>query len=294
MSAPPPAAKIGLLDSGLGGLSVLGEIHRLLPDCSTIYVADQAHLPYGPRPPSEIDGFVDGIVRFLLADGARIVVLACHAASAASLESLRRRYPDVPFVGIEPAVKPAVEQTRGGVIGVLTTQATADGPLYRRVLDRFATDVRVMTRVSPDLVELVESGDWESDAGRDVVRRAIEPMLDAGADHVVLACTHFSFLESLIVEAAGPNVRLVDPGPAVARQTARLWQPDCEPLPTHRYLTSGSPPRFAEMLDRLLGLQAAVEQARWRNHDGFWELLADDGSLPRGPHPQPLSPLGEG
>ncbi len=272
MSALLPAAKIGVFDSGLGGLSVLREIHRLLPDCSTIYVADQAHLPYGPRPAAEIDSFADAITRFLLDSGAQVIVIACHSASAASLQLLRQRYPDVPFVGIEPAVKPAAEATQTGIIGVLTTQATADGPLYRRVLAQFATDVQVLTRVSPDLVALVESGEQDSDEGRAIVRRAVEPMLEAGADHIVLACTHFPFLAEAIAEIAGLNVRLIDPVPAVARQTARLWPSDCATPPTRDYLTSGSTATLEVMLQRLIGVEAPVAQAQWHTVDARLQL----------------------
>ncbi len=272
MSAPLPAARIGVFDSGLGGLSVLREIHRLLPTCSTIYVADQAHLPYGPRLAAEIDSYVDAITRYLLDHGAQVIVLACHSASAASLYNLRERYPDVPFVGIEPAVKPAAEATRSGIIGVLTTQATADGPLYRRVLEQFAADVRVLTRVSPDLVALVESGEQDTDRGRAIVRRAVTPLLDAGADQIVLACTHFPFLADSIGELSGPRVRLIDPGPAVAQQTARLWQAECAAPPAHDYLTSGDPSTFAAMLRRLTGVNAAATQAEWGQLDGKMRL----------------------
>ena len=121
---------------GVGGLSVLREIHRLLPEIPTLYYADQAHIPYGPRSADEIREYVKAITEFLIGQGAGVIVIACHAASAASLQPLRQQYPDVPFVGMEPAVKPAAEATRSGVVGVLTTQATADGALYRRVLAR--------------------------------------------------------------------------------------------------------------------------------------------------------------
>lgn len=280
MSALSSAAKIGVFDSGLGGLSVLREIHQLLPDCSTIYVADQAHLPYGPRPAAEIDSYADAITRFLLDSGAQVIVIACHSASAASLQLLRQRYPDVPFVGIEPAVKPAAEATQTGIIGVLTTQATADGPLYRRVLEQFATDVQVLTRVSPDLVALVEAGEQDNPAGHEIIRRAITPLLDARADHIVLACTHFPFLVAAIGEIAGPSVHLIDPGPAVARQTARLWQADCEAPPTRDYLTSGATSTLEIMLRRLIGIEATVTQAQWHEGENRLRLSTANSRLP--------------
>ncbi|MCC6802512.1 MAG: aspartate/glutamate racemase family protein, partial [Anaerolineae bacterium] len=143
---------MGVLDSGVGGLSVLREIHRLLPGVPTFYFADQAHIPYGPRSADEIRGYVESIADFLIGQGAAVIVMACHSASAASLTDLRARNPHIPIVGMEPAVKPAAEATRSGVIGVLTTQATANGALYKRVVARFAANVRVITQVAPELV----------------------------------------------------------------------------------------------------------------------------------------------
>ncbi len=295
------APKIGVLDSGIGGLSVLREIHRLLPEYPTLYVADQRHLPYGPRPLAEIHAYVDGITRFLRAEGAAVVVLACHAASAASLYPLRQTYPDFPFVGIEPAVKPAVSATRSGVVGVLTTQATADGPLYRRVLTEFAGQTRVLTRIAPELVTLAESEDVPEADALDIVRRYVAPLLAAGVDQIVLACTHFPFLAPLIQTVAGPHVALVDPGPAVARQVSRVLGEGGPltpgPSPTqagrgeseafdslvhpafleanpesqqtasaqamHTYYTTADAEGFRAALRRLLGVDEDVQELKW-------------------------------
>jgi glutamate racemase len=244
---------IGVLDSGVGGLSVLREIHKLLPDVPTLYYADQAHLPYGPRPAEEIRQFVDAIVQFLIGEGAAVIVIACHSASAASLQDLRARYPQIPIIGMEPAVKPAAEATRSGVIAVLTTQATADGALYKRVVAQYATNVRVMTRVSADLVAMVESGEHDEA----VLRAAIIPLTKAGADQIVLACTHFPFLKADL-EAITP-VPLVDPSAAVARQTARVLPPSVKAsAAANRYFTSGSAEGFAAMLQRLIGEKGDV------------------------------------
>ncbi len=246
---------IGLLDSGIGGLSVLREVHRLLPNHPTLYYADQSHLPYGPRPPEEVRQFVDSITRFLLGQGAAVIVLACNAASAASLLYLREHYPDVPFVGMEPAVKPAVEATRTGVVAVLTTGATAAGPLYERVLKRYAGDVNVLTQIAPEFVTIAEAQSQDTPAGRAVIRRYIEPLLEAGADQIVLACTHFPFLSAAIQEIAGASVTLIDPAPAVARQVARLWPANLDPSPTaNRYFTSGDPAAFQVMLKTLINI----------------------------------------
>lgn len=252
----PTNAAIGVLDSGVGGLSVLREIHRVLPGKATLYYADQGHLPYGPRPADEIRVYVERIADFLIREGAVTLVLACHAASAAALEPLRVLYPALPIVGIEPAVKPAAEATRSGVIGVLTTQATADGSLYRRVVARYAGNVRVITRVAPELVTLVERGDADGTTGDAILRACVEPMIREGADQIVLACTHFPFLEAGLRRIT--DVALVDPGPAVAKQTARVLPVSDEWQRENRYFTSGDAEMFEGMLARLIGVQARV------------------------------------
>lgn len=251
-------ASVGVLDSGVGGLSVLREIHRVLPDVPTLYFADQAHIPYGPRSAEEIRSYVEAIAEFLIGQGAVVIVMACHSASAASLVDLRARNPKVPIVGMEPAVKPAAEATRSGVIGVLTTQATANGALYRRVVSRFARDVRVITRVAPELVTMVEQGTQATPEGEATLRRVVEPLIAAGADQIVLACTHYPFLKASLQQITG--IALVDPGAAVARQVARVL-PDVPFAPgANRYITSGAPDAFRAMLKRLIGVEAEVEQ----------------------------------
>ncbi len=253
----PANIAIGVLDSGVGGLSVLREIHRLLPGIPTLYYADQAHLPYGPRPADEIREYVESIADFLIRRGAVVIVLACHAASAASLHDLRARYPQIPFVGMEPAVKPAAEATQSGVIGVLTTQATADGALYRRVVARYAAHVRVITRVAPELVTMVEQGTQDTPRSAEILHGCVDPLVAAGADQIVLACTHFPFLRANLEQMT--TIPLVDPGAAVARQVARVLPPGANPASgANRYFTSGSPERFQAMLKRLIGVEADV------------------------------------
>lgn len=257
--------KIGVLDSGVGGLSVLREIHRILPQHSTIYYADQAHVPYGTRPHVEIDSFVDSITRFLIGQGADVIVLACHAASAASLRLLRERYPHVPFVGLEPAIKPAVLNTQSGVVGVLTTQATADGALYQRLLNRYGRMARVITRPAPELVTLVEAGTIAGSAAHSAVSQYLEPLLQAGADQIVLACTHFPFLADVIRDVAGSTALPVDPGAAVARQVRRVLpdRRDAE-RPSQRYLTSADAGDFARIASGLMGAEVIAETVCYR------------------------------
>ncbi|PJF21501.1 MAG: glutamate racemase [Phototrophicales bacterium] len=250
---------IGVLDSGVGGLSVLRQIHHILPQYATLYYADQAHVPYGPRAPREIDQFVENIADYLMAQGARVIVVACHAASSASLWHLRERYPDFPFVGMEPAVKPAVEATKTGVIGVLTTQATAQGALYKSVLERFAANTTVLTVIAPKLVEIVEQSIQHTPQGQAIIQEYLTPLLDANADQIVMACTHFPFLQTEIQAIIGKKAMIVDPGEAVARQVARILPADMQPCNQHRYVTSGDPVRFRRLVYTLAGIDIVPE-----------------------------------
>jgi glutamate racemase len=270
-----PATRIGVLDSGVGGLSVLREIHRLLPDYPTLYFADQFHLPYGPRNPLEISTFVEAIGRFLIQRGAAIIVIACNAASAGGLYHLREHYPHIPIVGMEPAVKPAVEATKSGVIGVLTTRATADGEPYRRVLERYAGNVRVITQVAPELVRIAEENSQHIPANRETIRQHIQPLLEAGADQIALACTHFPFLVETIQEIAGPGIGLIDPGPAIARQVVRVWPQDIRPTSEENsYYSSGSPEQFHKMLQALIGVNAIIGSTCWESNYEVRECMS--------------------
>lgn len=252
--------KIGVFDSGVGGLSVLREIHRLYPHIPTIYVADQKNVPYGSKNHAEILSFVRPIVDFFIQQGAEVIVLACHAASAAALYPLRDLYPDVPFVGIEPAVKPAVNASKTGVIGVLTTQATADGVLYRKVLSQFAGHAQVITQIAPHLVTLVESGTFATEAGRRIIRDYIQPLLAQNIDQLVLACTHFPFLADEIRHIIGDSVTLVDPGLPVAKQVGRVLPKNFVPdAASHTYFTTGDVTAFQQALHLLIGVDEPAQ-----------------------------------
>ncbi|PJF31271.1 MAG: glutamate racemase [Candidatus Thermofonsia Clade 1 bacterium] len=259
MSDPRP---IGLLDSGVGGLSVLREVRRLLPAEPLCYVADQANLPYGTRPVDELRQLVERIVRFLIAQDCKLIVIACNAANAAALHYLRAQFPEIPIVGMEPAVKPAAERTRTGAIGVLTTQTTAQGALYANVLTRFANGVRVITQVCPQLVWLVEQGAPEDESAQQMVAECLAPLQAAQVDHIVLGCTHFPFLIPHMQAILGSSVSLVDPAPAVARQVRRVLEArealnDSNSKGEARFFTSGAPEQFSRVASRLLG--ASVE-----------------------------------
>jgi glutamate racemase len=237
-----------------------------MPEQDILYLADQAHVPYGPRPLLQVREFAEGITRFLLDRGARLIVVACNAASAASLHYLRNTFPDVPFVGMEPAVKPAAEQTRSGVVGVLATPATFQGALYASVLERFARDVTVLQDTCPGLVAEVESGNLEGDAVREILTNALSPMLQAGIDTVVLGCTHYPFVIPLIQEIAGPGVRVIDPAPAIARQTRRLLSQNGWGLNgtgSIQCFTTGPVESMKLLVKQLLGDDLPVEHATW-------------------------------
>jgi len=261
-------ALIGVFDSGVGGLSVWREIVRQLPQYDTLYVADQAHVPYGPRPLEEVRRFAVGVARFLIEEGADVIVLACNTASAAALHHLRATFPDTPFVGMEPAVKPATRRTRSGVVGVLATPATFQGELFASLLERFATDVLVLPQVCHGLVEAVEAGALDTPDTEARVRACLTPLLDAGADELVLGCTHYPFLRPLIERIAGPGVEVIDPAPAVARQVGRVLATQGVQVPAdrpgrHRFATTGDPDRFRWMVQRLVGVETGVERLVW-------------------------------
>ncbi len=260
---------IGIFDSGVGGLSVLREIRALLPGESLIYFADQRHVPYGPRSLEEVRAFSQEITRFLLEQGAKLVVVACNTASAAALHYLRAKFPDVPFVGMEPAVKPAAEQTKSGVVGVLATPATFQGALYASVVERFAQGVTVLQDTCPGLVGQIERGAMEAEETRAILEKALRPMLERGVDTVVLGCTHYPFVIPLIRQIVGDTVRVIDPAPAVARQVKRVLESvggrrlSGESVPI-RYYTSGAPDSFRAVLT-VLGVEPGpLRGVRWQ------------------------------
>lgn len=269
---------IGIFDSGVGGLSVWRAIRRELPGYPAIYLADQAHVPYGARPLEQVRSFSESITQFLLSQGAKLIVVACNTASAAALRHLRRTFPAVPFVGMEPAVKPAAMSTRSKVVGVLATPATFQGELYASVIERFAQGVTVLQHTCPGLVGQIEAGALDTPKTRRILEEALSPMLSQGIDTVVLGCTHYPFVIPLIQEIVGPEVQVIDPAPAVARQTRRLLEANALLDPSVngsakpefsliRYLTTGDPRQFRALLLRLLAEEGEVEKVASLPHD---------------------------
>ena len=269
MSAPSDSvAPVGAFDSGVGGLSVLRAIQTQLPGEDFIYVADQAHVPYGPRGLADVRKLSEGIVRFLIAQNVKLIVIPCNTASAAALRTLREQYPGFPFVGMEPAVKPAVEHTETGVVGVLATPTTFDGDLYASVVERFGQGVTILPATCPGLVVEIEAGRAHGPKAQRILAAALDPMLAAGVDTIVLGCTHYPFAFDTIRGILGERVRLIDPAPAIARRVESLLEsgglrnPRAQAGNT-RYLTSGDPMQMQARVRELLGLGVQVEGVDW-------------------------------
>jgi len=245
-------APVGVFDSGVGGLSVLGEIRSLLPNESLLYVADCGHIPYGEKTPEFIRQRCLIIADFFHQQRAKALVLACNTATAAAAAQLRERYPDWPIVGMEPAVKPAAAATRSGVVGVLATTGTLQSAKFAALLDRFAGDVRVVTQPCPGLVELIESGDLFSPTIRALLQSYVDPLLAEGCDTIILGCTHYPFLKPLLREMIPESISLIDTGGAVARQLQRLLTQNdlLADIPARETLfwTSASPNKFRNIL----------------------------------------------
>ena len=221
-------APIGVYDSGLGGLTVWREIRRALPEESLVYLGDGKNCPYGSRPREEIRVLADAAVGRLVEEaGCKLVVVACNTATAAAIDFLRAKYAEVPIVGMEPAVKPACLATRSRVVGVLATERSLDGDLFRRTAAKYGEGIEVLMVPGRGFVELVE-GDRESTPEAEAcVRAAVEPMLARGADQIVLGCTHYPFLLPVLERiVAGRGVAIVDPSPAVARRVVQLLDRD--------------------------------------------------------------------
>lgn len=259
---------IGVFDSGVGGLSVWREIVRALPAEDTVYVADQAHVPYGPRPEAEIRGYCDAITRYLLARGCKAVVVACNTASAAALKHLRETFPGVPTVGMEPAVKPAAALTRTGVVGILATPATFQGRLFQATAGRHAAGIRLVNQVCTGLAEHVEAGDLDGPGTEAVLRGFLAPVLAAGADTIVLACSHYPFVIEPIRRIAGPQVAVIDPAPAVARHVGTVLAErhllrDGPGTGRHEFVTTGDPAAFGAALLRLAGRPGPASAVHW-------------------------------
>jgi glutamate racemase len=259
---------IGIFDSGIGGISVLRAVREQMPEESVLYFGDQQHIPYGPRPMEQIRNFSEAITKFLLERDAKIIVVACNTASAAALKHLREKFPNVQFVGMEPAVKPAAEHTHTGKVGVLATPATFQGALYASVVERFANGVELFQNTCNGLVQQIEQGNLEGKQTRKILESALLPMLEKNIDTVVLGCTHYPFVIPLIQAIVGENVRVIDPAPAVAKQTKRLLEVrgtrnTSGDKGNIKFYTSGNPDELRALLPVLFGELGQIQKVAW-------------------------------
>ncbi len=238
-------APIGIFDSGLGGLSVWREVLRLLPHEDVIYYGDGKNCPYGDKSEEVIRQYATQAVDFLLDKGAKLIVIACNTATAAAVDSLRRHHGDIPIVGMEPAVKPAALSTRSGVIGILATAASFRGKLFHDTSARYAHNVRIISAVGEGFVEIVENDLEDTPQARDTVSRVVKPIIDSGADRIVLGCTHYPFLKKTIQEVIdNPAISVIDSGAAIARRVAYLlsengMEADMRHSPSYDFYTAG-------------------------------------------------------
>jgi glutamate racemase len=258
------AAPVGIFDSGVGGLSVLREICAELPAESICYVADSAHAPWGDKPPGFVRDRGLKIAQFLVTQHVKAIVIGSNTGTAGSAEALRRVL-TIPVVGIEPAIKPAASATKTGVVGAIVPTAVSESDRLASLLDRFGTGVKVIIQPVPGLVEHIEAADLDSPELRRLLTGYLKPMLEAGADTIVLGSTHYVFLRPLITEIAGESVTLIDSGAAVARQLQRrLAQSDLladsGSVARLRFWTSGDPAASERVISVLLGLKVTVER----------------------------------
>jgi len=267
MSAPRPCDRsrpIGVFDSGVGGLSVLREIRRALPNESLCYVADSGHAPYGEKNADYIEARSRHIIRFLLEQDAKAVVVACNTVTGLVIQHLRAAFPGLPLVAIEPAVKPAALTTRSGVVGVLATRQTVASPGLARLVRTHANGARVLLQACPGWVERVEHGDLDGPATEAAVAQYVRPLLDQGADTLVLGCTHYPFLAPLVRRLAGAQVEVLDPAPAVARELARRLNQldllrDANVAGDERFWSSGATAHTRDVITTLWGRPVEVQ-----------------------------------
>lgn len=261
---------IGVFDSGVGGLWILKHLKESLPHNNYIFFGDQGHIPYGGRQLKEIKDFSEEITNFLVGKNCQIVVIACNTASAASLTYLREKFPHILFVGMEPAVKPAVENTETGRVGVLATPATFQGELYNSVVERFAHNVKIFKNTCPGLVEQIEKGETNSNETKIILEKALLPMIEEGVDTIVLGCTHYPFVLPLIKEIVGEEIKVIDPTSAIVKRVETLSK-DLEnqnKIFSHtdghiEIFTSGNLNSMKNILTKLFNNETEVKKASW-------------------------------
>ncbi|MDB5798698.1 MAG: murI [Paucimonas sp.] len=266
MTTPNGAnAPVGVFDSGVGGLSVLRPIRALLPHEDLVYFADAGHAPYGGKTEEQVAARAQAVAAFLLGQGVKAMVVACNTATAAAIDGIRARYPALPVVGVEPGLKPGAAATQTGKVGVLATEGTIASQRFAVLRDQIAasTGVQFISMPCPGLADQIEKGELRSAASAALVRRFVEPLVAQGADTLVLGCTHYPFVLGLIEKAAGPGIKVIDTGGAVARQLQRLLEQrallNAQSSPgSLAAFTSGSASSLTQACARLLKLSPLV------------------------------------
>lgn len=270
--ARSPSAPIGVFDSGVGGLSVLRHIRAQYPNEHLMYVADSGHAPYGDKTEEYVVERALAVTEFLLSHGAKALVVACNTATVAAIKAVRMRYSDLPVVGVEPGLKPAAAATRNGKVGVLATARTLKGEKFLQLREQIsaATQAEFLLQPAVGLVDEIEKGDLQAPAIHAMLEKYVTPLLDQGADTLVLGCTHYPFvrsgIERVLHEHARDAVTLIDTGDAVARQLGRLLEaagllrPELKPDATLTGYTTGDPAALKQAFGDLLGLQPSVEK----------------------------------
>jgi glutamate racemase len=264
-SAGKAEASIGVFDSGVGGLTILSALRQELPCENYIYLGDTMHCPYGARSEAEIIDLSARISRFLIAQGVKLIVVACNTASQAALAALRATFPSTPFVGVVPAVKPAARATKKGRIGIAATNQAAKATYLRQLIDEFAGGIQAFAIGCPELVTLVENGQFDGPEVEEIVRRALEPILREDIDVIVLGCTHFPALRPVIERVATRQVQVIDSGSAIARRTRYVLDTEnlIQPNVTAGELCvwcSGDSEKFSAIASELLGYQVTTRQ----------------------------------
>ena len=253
---------IGIFDSGIGGLSVLKEIQQLLPNEDLIYIADSAHAPYGNKPHEFIQQRCETLCRFLIEQQARAIVIACNTATAVAVAKLREQFA-LPIIAMEPGVKPAIAATKTGVVGVLATQNTLASEQFAKLLHRYAANVKVVSQPCPGLVEQIENGEFDSARTQGLIEEYARPLLDAGADTIVLGCTHYPLILEQIIRITGPDIAIIETGQAVALQLKRKLEEQtllgiANDSGRVSFWTSGDTRHIAAVVSRLMGNKVSV------------------------------------
>jgi glutamate racemase len=258
----PHSYPIGVMDSGVGGISVLRHIHALLPHEDLIYFADSKYAPYGSKTPDEIKARCFEVADFLIAKNVKALVVACNTATAAAIDDMRAKY-TLPIIGMEPAVKPAAEASKNGIIGVLATVGTLKSAQFAGLLESYGRNVQVVTQGCVGLVECIERGELNTEVTRELLKKYLAPLLKEGADTVVLGCTHYPFVRPTIEEVVGENVAIIDTGAAVAKQLqkklseANLLSPN---KPANiGFWTNSQTKNAAQVIEQLWGEKAEVK-----------------------------------